>query len=272
MTIKRNGIDTGEPIRSQRDRPTTMDIAQICDLYGCRANCGHHFWSCATNDEKIFTHRVCDGEADCTDESDETGCNLGCCNSFRFLSGIYEKHGIFNNKDMYYSIDTELYLYYQSGYWLFSKVQGSLHVVNYAVSSVRCVSEISDFFFYDWEFEEWIGGTGPVECLIDDAKTGTIIETGFSTETSSESFFESTVVATTTPDVTTTSVKMIDEHIALLLRCNKPENIANGAFDCPGDRSVGTNCMLKCEKGYEIDCKEIRQNDISEHLKKLKIF
>ena len=80
-------------------------------------------------------------------------------------------------------------------------------MVNYAVSSVRCVSEISDFFFYDWEFEEWIGGTGPVECLTDGAKTGTLIETGFSTETSSESTFETTLEATTSTHIaeTTTS-------------------------------------------------------------------
>ena len=54
MTIKKSGKDTGVPIRSQRDRPTSMDIAQICDLYQCAENCGHSFWKC-DNDENIFS-------------------------------------------------------------------------------------------------------------------------------------------------------------------------------------------------------------------------
>jgi len=157
--------DTGIPIRSQRDRPTTMDITQICNLYGCAQNCGHTFWRCQDGQE-IFTHRVCDGEADCSDGSDETNCNLGCCKTVKFgaAAARYRAQGVFNNKDFYFSEDTNLYLYFQSGYWLFSRAKGSLSVVYYAVSSVNCVSDVPDFSFYDWEFGQWLGGGGPVQC------------------------------------------------------------------------------------------------------------
>ena len=70
-----------------------------------------------------------------------------------------------NNKDYYFSEESELYIYFQSGYWLFSRVKGSLSVVYYAVASVNCVHDVLDFNFYDWEFAEWIEGAGPVKCL-----------------------------------------------------------------------------------------------------------
>ena len=45
-------------------------------MYGCPENCGHSIWKCQ-NGDKIFKNRVCDGEADCTDGSDENNCDLG---------------------------------------------------------------------------------------------------------------------------------------------------------------------------------------------------
>ena len=71
--------ETGEPIRTQRIRPTTLDIIQTCKQYSCAENCGHELVTCPSSGEKIFKHRICDGENDCLDKSDEQFCDFGCC-------------------------------------------------------------------------------------------------------------------------------------------------------------------------------------------------
>ena len=91
-----------------------------------------------------------------------------------FTDNTYRAMGKFNNKDYYYAESSGLFLYFQSGYWLFSRVKGSLSVVYYAVSSENCVSDVPDFSFYDWEFGEWIGGAGQTVCTQGEVKLLTL--------------------------------------------------------------------------------------------------
>ena len=56
--------DNGEAVRAQRNRPSTLDISQVCHIYGCPEHCGHEMRKCK-NGQEVFKHRFCDGIIDC---------------------------------------------------------------------------------------------------------------------------------------------------------------------------------------------------------------
>lgn len=68
-------------------RPTTLDQAAICKFYNCPANCGKPVNQCDNGEEIYFASRKCDGFNDCSDGSDERGCEgdvRTCCDAFTF--------------------------------------------------------------------------------------------------------------------------------------------------------------------------------------------
>ena len=85
----------------QRMRPTTLDQLAICKLYGCPQSCGNAVNVCDNGEQIYFASRKCDGFNDCSDGSDEAGCERKCCNSFTFRGDTYIL-GNLSRKHTYY--------------------------------------------------------------------------------------------------------------------------------------------------------------------------
>ena len=77
-------------------RPTTMDQIALCKLYGCADECGNELSQCddfGVTGQEYFSTRKCDGFNDCSDGSDEAGCERACCSDFTFRGETFKLQG-----------------------------------------------------------------------------------------------------------------------------------------------------------------------------------
>jgi len=218
----------------QRMRPTTMDQIALCKLYGCADECGNELSQCddfGVTGQEYFSTRKCDGFNDCSDGSDEAGCERACCSDFTFRGETFKlQAGKYNQHD-YFLSDGNTYIYFHSdmGFWLHGSDLGSDSAEAFAeFDAGTCTADIKSWHVYDHRIGEWALFQNDGFCLDNGAKP-------------------TFVPALTTP-------APFDGCKTTLL--GKILNNPHATFDCDEKIRAGETCKPTCPTGTMLVCDE----------------